>query len=465
MIRLGDLAEVNPPPGQVEGPFASIEIADIDDELATATPRALGERRHGGRIARPGDVLFARISPSMESGKVAIVPPLETEAALVAGDLLVIRPRPDVDPRLIWAFLRRRSVREELRLFLSGSGLQRLRSDVVASLEFSPPSDEGWAEALAALAHLDEARRLQRPLTRHLRALPAAAISAVAAERPSGPLGGFDVEFRHGLKTRSLERGTVPLVGVASIADGWLDLSESRFAAEVSPEAYLERGDLLVVRVGGKSDRIGLAAVYESGPPEVVFSAQLTRIRCRDLDPDFLWAWLQTAEARGELFDFAQTTAAQHRIGIRALEELPVPFVGAAAEAQVAALARHGRRLLRLQSARLELLDRIVEAHLAATFADERLGARAEEPGRGRPRGEYLSGAYAAASVEQRRLWSKVSGMARGFGLGTLAESDADYAAVQHSLSVFEQLGLVVREQDDESHRWRLPDAELDMLS
>lgn len=467
MTRLGDLAEINPPPGPVEGPLSWIGISTINAERATARPSPFDGAGSGNRIARPGDVLFARISPSMENGKLAIVPRLETTAAMVSSDLLVLRPRPGVDPGLIWAFLRQRALREELKQFLVGSaGRLRLRSEVIEQLEIAVPDERSWEEASAALVHLDAARQLFRPLERLLRALPANAAATVAAERSRGPLAGFFVELRPGSEVGSQERGSVPILRAPNVAGGWIDETGLRFAAERLPEdSHLRRGDLLVVRFSGSPERVGRVAVYDGSPDPSVHASSLIRIRCPDLEPDFLWAWLQTEEARAAMSERIDASSRRYRLDVKSLAEIPVPVLGDAAEAEIAAFARQARELLRQHRERQALLDRTVEAHLAKTFAgrgavaavDPAAGAKSQPP-------DYLPRTLAAASAAQQSLWRRVIGMTEGFGLGDLAEADADYADVQHSLAVFEQLGLVVREHEDEAYRWRLPNAELDVL-
>src|ERR1700754_1938416 len=119
MRRLDELARVNPRTAkELSWPTSLITMADVDAATATARPRIVATSIGAGsasKLVLPGDVLLARISPSMENGKVAIVPRLETAVALASTEFVVLRPEPGVDPRWIWAYLRRASVRRRLR--------------------------------------------------------------------------------------------------------------------------------------------------------------------------------------------------------------------------------------------------------------------------------------------------------------------------------------------------------------
>ena len=97
---LADLTEVNP---------KKIRPAYEDDESLVFVPMAnvaedargllAGERKSFAAIRRgycqfqPGDVLFAKITPCMENGKVAVVPEIEPPLGYGSTEFFVLRPR------------------------------------------------------------------------------------------------------------------------------------------------------------------------------------------------------------------------------------------------------------------------------------------------------------------------------------------------------------------------------------
>jgi len=468
MTRLDSLVEINPRSERPGGPTSVIAISDIDVPTASVRPRILKGHTSARRVARSGDVLFADISPSMENGKVAIVPELDTEAALVSGDLLVLRAKSGVDPRLIWAFLRQSRVREGLaRVMVGSSGRRRIRAEHLAGLDLAVPSAEGWASANRALAHLDRARWIHGERLGLLRRLPATAAVSAAKGVRRGFLAALSLDVRNGIAGPTSEQGAVPVLRVRNVVEGQIDGSSLRYtsASPKNSEETLAEGDLLVVRLTTQSDRLGRCAVYEGMPEGSVHAAQLTRIRGNDVEPDFLWAWLQTQEARTVLLDQASSLSGWWRIGIEELMQVPVPELDSDRRSELAEFARHTRRLSNLDAQHASLLDLLLDAHLSSTFGSGPLAVRASAVTESATSAFYLPGVFEAASARQRELWQEVVSRGEGFGLGDLARSGADYAAVQHSLSLFEELGLVVRDRDADSYRWRLPDTEWEVLT
>jgi type I restriction enzyme S subunit len=467
MTRLEELVEINPRVKRADKPYSFIAVADVDAELAVVQPSGLAQRNAPYRVARPGDVLLARISPSMENGKVAIVPSLDTEEALVSTELMVLRPKPAVDPRLVWSFFRQQRVRNALRLMMVGSsGRQRLRTEVLERVEIRVPDDPSWDISVRVLEHLDEARRLQRLFGERIRALPAAAAASIASGSPLTSLGSLGVELRPGAAEFTSESGGTQVLRSTNVIEGRIDRRDPLFLSGPEEDADILRdGDLLIVRAAGNTDAIGRGAVYEDDGQPTTYGAPLLLLRGNRLDSDFLWAWLESAMARAAIRQTSWERPDRYRLALDAVRNLPVPRLPAEAEIRIGELARAAKRLAGISAVQAGLLDRAVQAHLGVTFGDALAAARVEAPPQRAPAEVPLPQVFEAASDRQRQLWQKVGQLGEGFGLTDVAQSEAEHAWVQHCLALFEQLGLIVRESVDESHHWRQPDLELEVLN
>ena len=472
MTQLGSLVDINPRSAapSKSGPISVIGVPDIDAASATAKPRIVADlaaARSARRPAQPGDILFARISPSMENGKVAIAPELQTEQLVVSGELLVLRPRPGVDPRIVWAFLRQPAVRKELGRFMTGSaGQQRLSAEILEQVDLPEPEQKQWRRAVDVLARLDAARELAGRIGQLVEMLPAAIAASIASQWPKRELGTFDIDFRYGTSERSAPQGSLPVLRIPNVVEGWVDSSGLQYMANPkSPVELLMPRDLLVVRTNGNPERLGRTAVYESDPPEATFASYLIRARCHDLDPDFLWAWLRTGATRSHMLGRALTTAGQYNLNIEQLKQIPVPKLGPSEEERIAALARRARTLSRLNAEQLEFIDRTVASHLAVTFDAE---AVAPSPQRAEamlaPEEIFLPEVFAFASERQQRLWTEITERQGNFGLSQLGTKE-EHARLQHDLAILEQLGVVVRDVSEEAYSWRRPDPDLELLT
>jgi|GEM_PF-1847448 len=471
MTLLGELVDVNPATHEPAsgGPVAVISMADVDSETATASPRIVGHADDAGsaqRAAAPGDVLFARISPSMENGKVAIVPPVEADRIVVSGELLVLRPKAGVDARVVWTFLRQESVRAHLRRFMTGStGQQRLRGPVLERLEVAAGSEALVATTLDCLERLDRAMAKRRAALAAIEALPATVAARAAEGARRVPLAEFGAELDYGTSERAAEVGEIPVLRIPNVVDGRIDTSDLRYmpAGVDGSRHAIGDGDLLFVRTNGNPARLGRAAVYEGSPPSATFASYLIRLRRNArLDPDFAWSWLRTAEARARLLSMARTTAGQYNLNTAALKELPVPVLPRDTQEQIATAARGARQAADLGSRQLELLGRAVQGVLGMLFSARPLDVE----------GELVSAdpvvattaILRGASASQQDAWRRVATTRGAFRLYDLPGVDSERAALRHALSIFETAGLVIRERVDDVDQWRLPEADVELV-
>ena len=469
MTTLSDVAVVNPRDRVTQTfPVSVIGVADLDVTTRTAHPRLAPDEadvRSAARVARPGDVLFARISPSMENGKVAIVPPLRTEYARVSTELFVVRPRHDIDPKILWALLRWDGLRESLVPRMTGSaGQQRLHPRVIEAL--SVPDDRGRLQwAVDVLDHLDAAAFARRAAIAELEGLAAAAVWKVAGSAPRTTLASYGVDVGYGTSDRSSAAGEVPVLRIPNVVDGRITALELRYLARgSSTERFLlQNGDLLVVRTNGNPERLGRAAVYEGEPKGAVAASYLLRVRCGPrVDPDFLWAWFRTEEARAALRGSARTSAGQYNINATFLKtRLPVPELDVTAQVATGQIMRAIRRGLETAWIQSDLLEHVVQRHLASVFG----GVTPFDTSPFLRRSVVAEIATAIperlvvlSSPEQLAVWNKALRQDEPFVVESIAATSTTAYRAQQALEVLEQLGLLLRETSAGIEQWRMPD-------
>ena len=150
---LGEVAVLNPRsdslPVDDSQPVTFVPMAAVDEEhggIARPEVRPLTEVRHGYTPFTSGDVLFAKITPCMENGKVAVVP-----EKLVAGigfgstEFVVIRAEEGIEPRWLSRHLSQTSFRRRAKRAMTGAvGQQRVPKDFIAteSLPIAPSREQ-----------------------------------------------------------------------------------------------------------------------------------------------------------------------------------------------------------------------------------------------------------------------------------------------------------------------------------
>lgn len=172
---LEEVCQINPPRPSMhippETPVTFVPMAAVSDNAAAithATVRPYKEVSRGYTYMQDGDVIFAKITPCMQNGKHAIVGDTLTGCAFGSTEFHVLRPSPDLDARLLHAFLLRKGFLQEAeRHFKGTAGQQRVPKGFLASASFPLPP-------------LQEQRRLINGLTRQLSALEHARTAALA---------------------------------------------------------------------------------------------------------------------------------------------------------------------------------------------------------------------------------------------------------------------------------------------
>lgn len=128
---LDDIAAVNP--GRIEGLSADTSVSfvpmpavsDVHGEIVSPTVRPFAEVSKGYTQFQEGDVIFAKITPCMENGKIAVARLLKNGMACGSTEFHVVRPLGENSPDYIWRFLRQKSYRDEAEASMTGAVGQR----------------------------------------------------------------------------------------------------------------------------------------------------------------------------------------------------------------------------------------------------------------------------------------------------------------------------------------------------
>jgi len=123
-------------------PMAAVEAES--GRLDATKIRTLGSVRTGYTPFRENDVIFAKITPCMENGKIALATGLKNGLAFGSTEFFVFRPYEGVLPRFILYFLLQPKLREDAERQMTGaSGQKRVPANYLITHEFwLPPTCE-----------------------------------------------------------------------------------------------------------------------------------------------------------------------------------------------------------------------------------------------------------------------------------------------------------------------------------
>jgi type I restriction enzyme, S subunit len=148
LVRLSMVCEINPPLLGNERPnpetlVSFVPMAAVDEVAGKITrieTRAFREVSKGFTPFRENDVLFAKITPSMENGKAAIATELENGLGFGSTEFHVLRTTEHLSPEYLYYFVRQPRFRERARAaFVGSAGQQRVPRDFLERVQLPLP--------------------------------------------------------------------------------------------------------------------------------------------------------------------------------------------------------------------------------------------------------------------------------------------------------------------------------------
>lgn len=135
-VAFEDIVDVNPRKFVDLGPNDCVTfvpmaaVSEISGTIVGSMIRPLKEVSKGFTQFVNNDILFAKITPSMENGKSAVAVGLENGIGIGSTEFHVLRSRGAVLPEYLWRFIRQESFRAEAQKVMSGAvGQQRVPAD------------------------------------------------------------------------------------------------------------------------------------------------------------------------------------------------------------------------------------------------------------------------------------------------------------------------------------------------
>ena len=416
VVSFEDVVQVNP--RKASGMRADMRVSfvpmaavsEVSGSIASAVPRPLREVSRGFRQFQDGDVIFAKITPSMENGKVAVASGLHNGIGYGSTEFHVLRSYGAVLPEYLWRFLRQPSFRTNARRVMTGAvGQQRVPAEYIRRHRLPlPPLREQQRiveKIQAVLGSVDDAREalhrvavmlgefkervLDFAFAGHLTAdFRDGPPSASAANRgyPSGwsikALGEIS-EIQTGIQVgrkRSVtaELVEVPYLRVANVQRGWLDLKDVKRIAVTRAERkrlLLQQGDILM-NEGGDRDKLGRGWVWHGEIAGCVHQNHVFRVRLKNTQfPPHFVSYYANHLGQEYFFEKGKQTTNLASVSKRSLAALPVPLPpvdeAAAVVDRIGFLVAWADRVGDEQLAAAKLLNKLETDVLASAFTGE----------------------------------------------------------------------------------------------
>lgn len=132
-VAISEVAEVNPRKSvdlNGDDPVSFVPMAAVDEvsgTIASPIDRPYSEVSKGFTHFRDEDVIFAKITPSMENGKSAVARDLTNGTGMGSTEFHVFRSYGAIEPEYLWRYVRQQSFRDDAQAVMSGAvGQQRV---------------------------------------------------------------------------------------------------------------------------------------------------------------------------------------------------------------------------------------------------------------------------------------------------------------------------------------------------
>lgn len=412
-VSIDDVAEVNPRKLvdlSLDDLVTFVPMAAVSETsgtIASPTNRPLKEVNKGFTQFIENDVIFAKITPSMENGKAAVATDLANGVGFGSTEFHVLRSKGAVLPKFLWHFIRQQSFRDNARKVMTGAvGQQRVPANYLRdhSLLLPPLQEQERivSKVGSLIARTARARSELEKIPSLLARYKSAVLELAFSGRLTADLRGNDAddacglpkgwtmrrladisEIQSGIQVGKRRSGReelveVPYLRVANVQRGWLNLDEIKTISVTSEEKarlLLAKGDVLM-NEGGDRDKLGRGWVWHSEIDECIHQNHVFRIRMKaeTLPPEFVSHF---ANERGQQYFFDEGTQTTNLASISKRKVSALPLPAPPFEEAVEIVRRIERVFVWLDRASIshsdasQLLNKLDSALLAKAFVGE----------------------------------------------------------------------------------------------
>lgn len=271
-------------------------------EPPTSVPKSVGDIT-SGTYFEVGDVLVAKITPSFENGKQALVRSMSQKFGYATTEVIPLHALSRrSDPRFLFFYLLHPDVRHYIAERMEGStGRQRVSEGLLLEVPMPDFEEKVQSRIADALELIRVLATIEQTAVASATELKAAAMQQLfsrglhdEAQKSTNigfiPASWNLVDFRE--VREFLQYGTsihctakpdrYPVLRIPNIEPGRVNSADLKYCRLPSVKAKryeLQPGDLLFIRTNGVIDRLGSCAVYEGEPSSALFASYLIRAR------------------------------------------------------------------------------------------------------------------------------------------------------------------------------------------
>jgi len=301
-------------------PMAAVDAGS--GRIQVSQTKHFSKVKKGYTPFQENDVLFAKITPCMENGKMAVVPKLSNGLGFGSTEFHVLRPHEGIDSRFIYYFVSSQSFRREAAHRMTGAvGQKRVPLPFLEETLIPVPVFDDQKRIVAEIekqfSRLDEAvvnlKRIKANLKRYKAAVLKAAVEGKLGSRDAGnwthtnlgtSLAAIEAGKSFKCEERMPKKHEVGVVKVSAVTWGTYNEEESKTCHDLNriETRYLVRpGDFLFSRAN-TIQLVGACVIAQKVTRKIMLSDKILRFRFSgEVMPQWVLYWLRSDIGRKEI--------------------------------------------------------------------------------------------------------------------------------------------------------------------
>ena len=358
-------------------------VEELTGRMDTSIEKKYGEIKTGYTPIQEGDLLFAKITPCIENGKIAIAQNLKNRIGFASTEFHTLKFSPDNETKFYFFFLMQEKIRQEAARNMTGTaGQQRVPVTFLKRLEVPVPPLPIQRQIVAVLEQVEAVKRKRQEADAQTGAL----LQSVFYEMFGDPVSnerGYPIKSlrelchnitdgKHGDCT-NLENSEYYFISAKDIINGKIDYTNSR---QITREDYLEVNKRLKFEIGDilitNSGSIGKIAIAEDieKTPRTTFQKSVAIIKSdkKLIESKYLVSILDLN--KNEL-NKQSAGSSQKNLLLRDINNFKIPLPPLALQQQFARVVESVERIRERQSASGRQIEGLCEGLMQRAFAGE----------------------------------------------------------------------------------------------
>jgi type I restriction enzyme, S subunit len=357
-VKLGDLVQINPKlpnkdsfKDDMEVQFLPMKLVEeVIGKIHLSELRRYSEVQKSYTSFIDGDVIFAKVTPCMENGKIAVVDNLKNGVGFGSSEFHVIRPSNSISNKFIFNYIVQNRFRNEAQNEMTGAvGLRRVPKQFIENYRFPlPPLSEQHAivsKIEALLSELDKGKQQLETAQQQLKIYRQAVLKWAFEGKLTNkcvkegelPLGWKWVKLNDVSKILSgyafkssdfIDKG-VPVIKIANVGYSSFEFKAQQFL----PRTFLNEqknfkivsGDLLIALTRPITNNTTKVCKYPLNSEPALLNQRVASIKEAITATDYLFWYFQTDNFKNFIRSkFSETL--QPNLSPKDLELTPLPL-------------------------------------------------------------------------------------------------------------------------------------------